>query len=188
MDLPVRSSGVDQLRDRRDKSHVDIGELPFDVHARMDDQAWHLHCGDGACDELLAICSWLDVQYHMILNSNDDLAARRAMAKLPAPAYRAYRLNVVLSRGWAMGEDHTWRLPPNQGSRALAQKRAQLHIWPSRLASLLPGHEVAPPARIECPSCRKVNAVQRQQRTGLPGLGGEERSGGTVGSRLQSRG
>ena len=186
--MPVRSSTVESFQDRRDNAYIDIGALPFDFQARMDDQAWHLHCGDGSCDEMLAICSWLDVQYHMILNSTDDLAARRAMAKLPAPAYRAYRLNVVLSRGWVLGADHTWRLPPNQGGRALALKRAQLHIWPSRLESLLPGHEVAPPARIECPVCQKVNAVQRQQRTGLPGLGGGEQSGGTVGARLQSRG
>lgn len=173
---------------RRNREHADIGQLPFDVESRVDDRAWHLHCGDASCDALLGICAWLDVQYHMILNSVDDQAARRAMARLPAPAYRTYRLNVVLSRAWELSDDHLWRLPPHHRGRSLEQKRAQLHIWPSRLASLLPGHEVTPPARIECPSCEKVNAVQRQQRTGLPGLGGEEQTGGAFGARLQSRG
>jgi hypothetical protein len=178
---------VDIAQSRRIRSSTDIAELPFDVEARVDDRAWHLHCGEARCDALLGICAWLDVQYHMILNSVDDQAARRAMAKLPAPAYRTYRLNIVLSRAWEHGEDLVWRLPPHQRGRSLEQKRAQLHIWPSRLASLLPGHEVTPSARIECPKCEKVNAVQRQQRTGLPGLGGDERPAGSIGSRLQTR-
>lgn len=165
-----------------------MAELPFDVEARMDDRAWHLHCGEAGCDELLGVCSWLDVQYHMILNSVDDLAARRAMAKLPPPAYRVYRLTVVLARAWELGEDHLWRLPPAHRGRALAQKRSALHIWPSRLASLLPGHELAPPARIECSACGKVNAVLRQQRTGLPGLSSDPPSGESVGSRLRTIG
>lgn len=149
------------------------GQLAGDaVAARLDDDAWSILCGVDNCGELLAMCSWQDVQFYMILNSTNDGEARNAMAKLPRPEYRTYRLCAEFPMGWKQSPDGVWRESRSASrrmQRAGAWNLMAMRVVHGRLTSAVLQQEAEPPAYAECPRCGALNLVQRQHRIGVPG-------------------
>jgi hypothetical protein len=140
--------------------------------ATVDDQAWAIVCGADGCGEPLAACSWQDVQFYMILNSNNEAVARRAMQRLPRPQYRTYRLCAEFAMGWKLGEDGIWRETRSASrrvQRAGAWNLMAMRVIHGRLTSAALQQEAEPPAHAECPRCGSLNVIQRTHRVGLPG-------------------
>jgi len=143
------------------------------VTARLDDDRWSILCGADGCRELIAACSWQDVQFYMILNSTDDGEAKKAMAKLPRPEHRTYRLCAEFPMGWKQGADGVWRESRSASrrvQRAGSWNLMAMRVVHGRLTSAALQQEAEPPAYAECPRCASVNLIQRQHRVGIPGF------------------
>ncbi len=150
------------------------------VAARIDDDAWSILCGVEACGGILAACSWLDVQFLMILNSPNDAEAQRAMARLPRPQYRTYRLCAEFPLGWKKSPEGIWResrLMLRTTQRSSSGNPTAIRVVRGQLTSASPQLEAEPPAYAECPRCAALNLIERHRRVGIPGYAGEPERG-----------
>ncbi len=158
----------------RRRAELEVLEIEHEVVARFDDNAWVLLCGKEECGHEFAVCSWLDVQFYMILNSTDEAAAQRALKRLPSPERRTYRLCVEFGPSWRKHDDGIWResRAVRRAKRAGSWDPLAQRIIRGRLSSASLGQEADPPVYAECPDCSAVNLVEREHRVGIPGYQG----------------
>jgi hypothetical protein len=160
-DFPTRSS-------RRNTPTEDFTGWPA---AALDDSEWAINCGNEACGAFLADAAWIDVQMAMIMNSNDEFAARAAADGLPPTYRRQFRMNVQFSPDWAKSAGDVWSVggAPAGGSRgAKASEQYTQRYIRGILRQAELNLEAQPPAKVVCPACATLQVIPRHYRKGVP--------------------
>ncbi|MCC7366456.1 MAG: hypothetical protein IT303_19015 [Dehalococcoidia bacterium] len=149
------------------------GEPP--LAAQLDEHGWEIHCAAPGCGAKIADCSWLDLQMAMILRLADELTARKAMASLPAPQMRYYRLGVEFPWGWRQRDsDGLWQFMPQRARRPVtsaATRTRELRVIRGHVRSIGASSEGVPPLAVACPVCNAEQVIEPLRRKGLPVVG-----------------
>lgn len=159
-------------------SSVPEGPRP-ELHAQLDESGWEIRCAAEGCGAKIADCSWLDVQLAMILRLADEVTARNAMAALPAPQLRTYRLGIEFPWGWRQREaDGLWQFMPHRSHRpppAISRRSREMRVIRGQVRSIGASQEGVPPLAVACPLCEVEQVIEPLRRKGLPVFGEDAR-------------